>query len=73
MFKNKTIKNAGIKYRPTMIGEITREGINKTVSIFLYFLILSIAIKARPILQRKEKKTIFINKISVSLKGSRGK
>ena len=67
------IKNAGIKYKPTMTGETAREGINRIVSIFLYFLILSIAIKTRPILQTKEIKTIFIAIITVSLKGSRGK
>ena len=56
-----------------MTGETAREGINRIVSIFLYFLILSIAIKTRPILQTKEIKTIFIAIITVSLKGSRGK
>jgi hypothetical protein len=49
------------------------DGIKRKVEVFLYFFEIFKVNRARPKLQMVAIKSIFANKIKVSLKGSRGK
>ncbi len=56
-----------------MTGVMVTDGIKSKVAAFLYFFEIFNVSKTSPRLQMVEMKSIFVNKVIVNLKGSRGK